>query len=210
MKRILPVVAAVTAFAAIGAAPARASQAAPAQPAQAAQVAGHQVSFSATSVNFRLLDANRQVVAPANSGQQFSAVKSGLVAGFQEQVLGHVNSPTGWPFSDRRFDSLYARDVVVQFLQQNGGGGCVQTDSVHSGVVDAPCGSHNAGTYWAIHDASPRGACTAGAAWLVNVGITNHYPVYPYGYAMFVNSNNFIYTQSHRPISGDDQWCAFG
>jgi hypothetical protein len=84
----------------------------------------------------------------------------------------------------------------------------MQTDSVHSGVVENPCGSHNAGTYWAIVFANPRGVCN-GASWLVNVGITNHYPVYPYGYAMFVNSNDSIYTQTHRPISGDDQWCDF-
>lgn len=204
MKRILPVVAAVTAFAAIGAVPAMASQVAPAQSAQARQVARHQVSIRATSAPFNLVDANGNVVGPANSGAQFSIL--GGAAVFQAVQLGNVNS--SWPFSDRRFDSLYAGNPVYVFEQTNGGG-CMQTDSVHSGVFDDPCGSHNAGTYWMLHPASARGVCTGGADWVVNVGITNHYPVYPYGYAMFVNSNNFIYTQSHRPIGGDDQWCFF-
>jgi hypothetical protein len=186
--------------------PAMASQAAPAQPAQAPQVAGHQVSASALQPLI-LFDANRQAVAAAKRGHQFTVISSGIATDVAERLLGHVNSPAGWPFSDRRFDRLYARDPVVQILQLHSPGGCMQTDSVHSGVVDDPCGSHKAGTYWVLLANRGRGFCRSGAAWQVNVGITNHYRVYPYGYAMFVNSNNRIYTGSHHPISVYDQWC---
>ena len=205
MKRILTVVAAVTALAAISAAPAMASQAAPVQPAQPPQVARHQISISATCGPCGSEDANGQAIAAANSGAQFGVI--GGTALFQTPLLGHVNST--WPFSDHRFDSLYAGDPVYQFQQTNGGGGCMQTDSVHSAVFDDPCGSHNAGTYWTAVGASARGFCAGGADWLVNVGITNHYTPYPYGYALFVNTNNLIYADPHRPISGDDQWCPF-
>jgi hypothetical protein len=201
---ITMVAAALVALSATGAS---AAVTAPTQPAQAPQVAGHQVSFKAVQP-YILIDANRQFVASAKSGQQFSVVSSGTATDLGVQSLGHVNSPAGWPFSDRRFDRLYAGDPVVQILQLSSGRGCMQTDSVHSGVVDDPCGSHNAGTYWvAVGNGGGRGFCRTGAEWLVNVGITNHYDPYPYGDAMFVNPNNRIYTGWHRPISVYDQWC---
>jgi len=159
-------------------------------------------------VTFHLLDANRDYVSAANSGGQFFSNPQVAKAVIYLNPLETVRS--GWPFSDWQFNNLYHGDDVVQLQQMNGGGGCMQTDSVHSSVVDAPCGSHNAGTYWVGHRASSRGACVNGADWLVNVGITNHYDPYPYGFAMFVNSNRFIYVQSHRAISVDDQWCFEG
>lgn len=137
---------------------------------------------------------------------------SGADAEFMTPVLGHVNQTANcWPFSDCRFDTLYSGHEVIQFVVQgfissDGDAICLQTDSVHSGVVFADCGDHNAGTYWMTLPGGSHGVCAAGF-WLVNVGITNHYPVYPYGYAMFVNTNNLIYVQSHRPIGDDDQWC---
>lgn len=199
MKRILTVLAAVAALAAIGAAPAMASQAAPAQSTQALQVPRHQQ----LNICCGLEDANGQIVGTAFGGQ-FGV--GGVPAVFQFVLLGHVNTPAGWPFTNTRFDGLYHTDQVYQFIQTNGSGGCMQTDSVHSGVLDNPCGSHNAGTYWVVVGPGPRGACTS-AGWLVNVGITNHYDPYPYGSAMFANTNSLLYTQSHRPIGGDDQWC---
>lgn len=194
MKRILTVVAAVTALAAIGAAPAMASQAAP------AQSTGTCCGLAAAE--------GLAVVKTAAVGSQYN-IDNVVDAEFADApLLGRVNST--WPFSNPHFDSLYAGDEVRQFQQVNGSSnGCMQTDSVHSGVFDNPCGSHNAGTYWVFVNSGAIGVCTNGAAWLVNVGITNHYPVYPYGYAMFINTNDFIYTQSHRPLGGDDQWCRF-
>lgn len=199
IKRILSVVAAATAFAAIGAVPAMASQAAPAQPAQASHSVRQQISFGAS-----LEDGSGLFVAPTPNGAQFSI--SNVHANFTVYLLGLVNPTTGWPFSDHHFDRLYAGDSVYTFDQNGSGGGCMQTDSVHSGVVDKPCGAHNAGTYWAAVGSGTQPACI-GASWLVNVGITNHYDPYPYGSAMFANTNALLYTQSHRPISANDQWC---
>src|SRR5215469_7585027 len=142
MKRILQVVAMVAAFAAIGAVPTMARQVAPAQSAQAVQAVRHQIPFITCSP-CHLFDANGSFVVVTASGSQFSVLGT-IGALFQQPLLGTVHS--GWPFSDGRFDSLYAGDQVLQFAQTNGGLGCMQTDSVHSGVVDNPCGSHNAGT----------------------------------------------------------------
>jgi len=208
MKRILMVAAAVTAFAAIGAVPAMASQAAPAQPASALHVVSHEV-LSCEVFGGGSLHAANGGYAYAASGAQFSvtSIDGNNIAGIAEPVLGCVNSAAGWPFSDHRFDSLYAGDPVEELVQEGGVGGCMQTDSVHSAVVDGPCVAHDAGTYWVQVGDSARGECPGGASWLVNVGITNHYDPYPFGSAMFVDSNNRIYALSDRPISVDDQWC---
>jgi hypothetical protein len=176
------------------------------QPAQASHFVAHQIPDTTVVGTYALEDAYGAFVAPTNSDAPFS-VSTDVAIGITVSELGIVNSPVGWPFSDHRFDGLYAGDPVFTLEQDGYGDGCMQTDSVHSGVVDKPCGAHNAGTYWADVPAGPRGECTDGAIWLVNVGITNHYDPYPYGSALFANTNNLLYTQSHRPIGVDDQWC---
>jgi hypothetical protein len=124
-------------------------------------------------------------------------------------VLGHVHQC--WPFSDCRFDTLYSGDEVLTFVAKTGAvpGYCLQTDSVHSGAgFTAPCGAHNAGTYWVtVGNGGTRGYCNPHPVfWMVNVGITNHYDPYPYAAVMFWNGFSF-YVHSHLPISDDDQWC---
>jgi hypothetical protein len=99
----------------------------------------------------------------------------------------------------------------LQFVATNTSG-CLATDSVHSLADVNACGSHNAGTYWvAVGNGGGRGACPTNAFWLVNVGITNHYPSYPYAGAMFFDPmNGGYFVHSHLTISDDDQWCVYG
>lgn len=203
-RRLITIGAVVAACGALGAAPALASQPSAAHPAPlAATHPGHAVvvphiaSGPGCNVqNCELEDAGDVAVAHNNT-----------IIQFRTPVLGVVHQC--WPFSNCRFDTLYSGHEVLQFIAQNVSRECLQTDSVHSGVGLDLCGSHNAGTYWVtVGNGGSRGVCVH-AFWLVNVGITNRYDPYPYGSAMFFNSNDHFYVQSHRPISNDDQWCTY-
>jgi hypothetical protein len=213
-KLVVPVVAAaVTAFAAFGAVPARASQAAHAPAAPAMHSVPHALSSSAASGG-PLFDARGDCVRSESWPHQFGIVGAASLpspncAGiYAYEFAGTVRK--GWPFSDSKFNTLYANWPVVQLQQTTGGGGCMQTDSVHSNVFADPCTAHDAGTYWVIYGKNTQGICPdlgIYSSWLVNVGITNHYDPYPHGAAMFLNSNDLIYTASGRPISIFNQWC---
>lgn len=213
-RLVVPVVAAAaTAFAVVGAVPARASQAAPARAAAAVLSVRHALSSSAAS-GLPLFDGRGDCVRSESWPHQFGIVgvaslPSPNCAGINVyEWAGAVRK--GWPFSDPKFNTFYAGWPVVQLQQTNGGGGCMQTDSIHSSVFADPCTAHDAGTYWVIYGNNSQGICPElgfPSSWLVNVGITNHYDPYPYGAAMFLNSNDLIYTASHRPISIFNQWC---
>jgi hypothetical protein len=208
-RKLTTIGAVVAACGALGAAPALASQPSAARPAAvAAAHPGH------TSVVPHIASGpgcNVQNCVLKDADNQYLTVPGTLTAvQFRTPILGHVNQTAHcWPFSDCRFDTQYSGHEVLQFIAQNDMGDCLQTDSVHSGVGYASCGSHNAGTYWVtVGNGGSRGACNPHPVfWMVNVGITNHYDPYPYGSAMFVNSNDLLYVQSHRPLSNDDQWC---
>jgi hypothetical protein len=212
-KLVVPVVAAaVTVFAALGAVPARASQAAPARTAPAALSVPQALSSGAASSVFaHLLDGRGDCIRSEDWPNQFGIVGAASVPSPNCELF-NVNEwdgavRPGWPFSDTKFNTLYAGYPVVQFQQTTTPGGCMQTDSLHSGVFADPCTAHDAGTYWVIYgNGGSTGICSH-AYWLVNVGITNHYDPYPHGYAMFLNSNDLIYTASGRPISIFNQWC---
>ena len=128
-------------------------------------------------------------------------------APFRTPVLGKVHTNPCWPFSDCQFDTLngYSGSEVLQFIDQDTGL-CLLTDSVHSRVIEDACGSHNAGTYWVPVAGGNHGVCTPGF-WLVNVGITNNYDPYPYGEALFLNTDGLFYVATNRPIGNDDQFC---
>lgn len=208
-RRLITIGAVVAACSALGAAPALASQPSAAHPAPvAAAHLGHTVVAPHTAggpgcnvQNCYLEDAGNVAVG-----------HNGVAVQFRTPVLGKVVDQAGhcWPFSDCRFDAQYIGKEVLQFIAQNPGidGACMQTDSVHSLVFLAACGSHNAGTYWvATGNGGSRGTCSPHPVfWLVNVGMTNHYDPYPYGEAMFYNGSGF-YVHTHLSISNDDQWC---
>jgi hypothetical protein len=208
-RKLITIGAVVAACSALGAAPALASQPTAAHPAVAsAGHPGHAAVVPHTPLNGA--GCNVQNCRLEDAGGNPVGVL-GTLALFRTPVVGVVNKTANcWPFSDCRFDTLYSGNEVLQFVLQNGfTGDCMQTDSVHSGVLPGVCGSHNAGTYWMTLGSSSRGACTGATFWLVNVGITNNYPVYPYGEAMFLNSNNLLYVQTNRAPGFDDQWCVF-
>jgi hypothetical protein len=212
-RRLITVGAVVAACGAFGAAPVLASQPSAAHPAVVAAVhPGHAVPAphiaggpGCNVQNCLLMDAAGQSVNETENGSTAPVL-------FITPVLGKVVDRAGdcWPFSDCGFDAEYSGHEVLQFIEQNVLGDCMQTDSVHSGVFAAPCGSHNAGTYWVtVGNGGTRGFCNPNPVfWLVNVGFTNHYDPYPYGGAMF-NNGNGLYVHTQLPISDDDQWCTF-
>jgi hypothetical protein len=151
------------------------------------------------------------VVLTDEAGQL--ATFNGATAVFTTRVIGYVNQTAhGWPFSDPKFDTFYSGYEVLQLVRQGDDGGCLQTESAQTKVIIAPCGSHDAYTYWATYhphtpDTASPGVCPA-IFWLVNVGITNSdHPVSPYGYTMVLGAKNHIYVQSNPHIGGDDRWC---
>lgn len=208
-RTLITIGAVVAACGALGTAPALAGQ--PSGAHAAVVAAGHPGHAVVVPHTARRAGCDVQNCRVEDAGGAVLINGDGTTTLFRTPVVGVVNQTAHcWPFSYCPFDTLYSGHEVLQFVLQNGvPGDCLQTDSVHSGVIRNSCGSHDAGTYWVTVGSSPRGACSGGSFWLVNVGITNHYNVYPYGYAMFVNSNGLVYVQSHRALGDDDQWCVF-
>ncbi len=214
-RTLITIGAVVAACGALGAAPALASQSsAPHQAVGAAARPGHVVAVPDTALNggagcdvMNCFLADVGGICVANDGVHCTP--------FRTPVLGKVNQTANcWPFSDCRFDTLsgYSGQEVLQFIDQDTGL-CLQTDSVHSGVFSDACGSHNAGTYWVTvgNGGSGGGACVNHPTWwLVNVGITNHYDPYPYGEALFYDTNAnpaAFYVATRQPISDNNQFC---
>ena len=132
----------------------------------------------------------------STSGGQFS-VSGSKIEIFNLPTDGTVGG--GWPFSDGRFDTLYAGDQVFQMQQSDSPGGCAGIDSAyHSGVVDGGC------------SIGERGLWVAVGRWFVNVGGTDHYDNYPYGEIMFRNSNFLVYFANHQAPNNDTNQWGFG
>lgn len=211
-KRLTIACSAVAACAALFAAPALASNHLVPVPHHAIQAL-----HIPRNSNTELINGSTQPVCQtANYGDQFATdppTNCNPLGFFYTTYLGNgvQGFPTCWPFSNCEFDNLYAGWTVGEEIQATGAGGCMQTDGVHSATLDNGCGSHNVNTYWVFIEGhvSTLG-CGTGGDWMVNVGLTDHENQYPYGSAMFDNTNGLVYTEPNESAAdGDDQWCSF-
>jgi hypothetical protein len=213
-RTLITIGAIVAACGALGGAPALASQSsAPHQAVAAATHPRHAVLIPHTARTGGLQAGCNVMNCFLETVSGFCYARDGVhCTPFLTPIVGTVNPPNCWPFNpDCRFNTLsgYEGSEVLQFVDHDFGY-CLRTDSVHSLVTDnSACVPHDAGTYWVTVGGSGSPGNCAGHPifWLVNVGMTNHYDPYPYGEAMFLNTDGNFYVQSHRPIGGDDQFC---